>query len=138
MAEFQFRGIAKGQNATDIIIDNVNDLAMARTLAEARYPGYKLTNGMKLGVITPAPPNTPSTPPNELGGIKTPTHESVSHAVRPASGNDSIEWFVLSVTFDCTIMVIKFLCKTTWKVMKFTYNRGIKPAYQYTRSHWSF
>ena len=145
MAEFQFRGMAKGQNITDIVIDNVNDLATARTLAEARYPGYKLSNGMKLGVQTPPAPNTPLSPPNQLGGIQTPvssSSSSVSYTPSAASSDSSLGWFVLGVTFTATVVVIKFICKSTWKVMKFTYNRALKPgcikANSYVRSHWSF
>ena len=49
MASFSFRGNAIGQNATTIVIDDVNDLNTAKQMAEARYPGWSITQGTKMG-----------------------------------------------------------------------------------------
>ena len=51
MASFSFRGNAIGQNATTIVIDDVNDLNTAKQMAEARYPGWSITQGTKMGGI---------------------------------------------------------------------------------------
>ena len=49
MASFSFRGNAIGQNATTIVIDDVNDMNTAKQMAEARYPGWSITQGTKMG-----------------------------------------------------------------------------------------
>lgn len=49
MASFSFRGNAIGQNATTIVIDDVNDMNTAKQMAEARYPGWSITQGAKMG-----------------------------------------------------------------------------------------
>ena len=136
MASFQFRGSAIGQNATDIVIDDVNDMNTAQRLAEARYPGYKITNGMKLGggsYSAPAP-STPSSSSSSsdarpVGGINNVTESTAtSYTPAPATGDGSLFWWTASIVWDVTWMTAKFAIKCCIATVKFGLNYVVRPV----------
>ena len=121
MASFQFRGSAIGQNATDIVIDDVNDMNTAKSLAEARYPGYKITNGMKLGgsgysaPTSSASSSSTSSYSYPVGGVNNVTQSDSYDTTQSDDANSAFGGFLLGVTWWATTSVVK----VTWMTAKF-------------------